>query len=109
MLGPCNVELQAFPHDLPLGCRVAALDEMVMRSDEHLKSEQVAAIDEGSTMEVLAYGSEPRRLQAHLSRHGFTVTDIITKKTCVTYDLCNIYNYMIQNKTYETLLLLLEN
>ena len=74
--GACNVELQAgLGHDFPLGCRVAALDEMVMRSEEHLKSEQVAAIDEGSIMDILAYGREPRRLQAALNS---LLSDILT-------------------------------
>ncbi|CAK9089603.1 unnamed protein product [Durusdinium trenchii] len=62
--GHSTSRLNEFVHDFPIGCQVSALDEMVMRAEEQLKSEQVAVVEEGSLMDVLAHGSEPstRRL-----------------------------------------------
>ncbi|CAE7225485.1 nhaA [Symbiodinium sp. CCMP2592] len=48
----------------PPGCRVAVLDEMVMRAEESLKSQQLAVLEEGTLLDVVGSGSEPgtRRL-----------------------------------------------
>eukprot|EP00435_Cladocopium_sp_Y103_P068854 s965_g32.t1 len=56
----------------PVGCCVSALDEMVMRAEEVLKSAQVAVIEEGSLLDVLAHGSEPgtRRLYVRQPESG---------------------------------------
>ncbi|CAE7243881.1 unnamed protein product, partial [Symbiodinium sp. KB8] len=43
----------------PPGCRVAVLDEMVMRAEESLKSEQLAVLEEGTLLDVVGSGSEP--------------------------------------------------
>eukprot|EP00930_Biecheleria_cincta_P028930 TRINITY_DN20133_c0_g1_i2.p1 TRINITY_DN20133_c0_g1~~TRINITY_DN20133_c0_g1_i2.p1 ORF type:complete len:1123 (-),score=191.55 TRINITY_DN20133_c0_g1_i2:15-3383(-) len=51
--------------DFPVGCSVSALDEMVLRSEESLKSSQVAILEGGQELLVLGHGSEEasRRLQ----------------------------------------------
>ncbi|CAL1140892.1 unnamed protein product [Cladocopium goreaui] len=56
----------------PVGCCVTALDEMVMRAEEVLKSAQVAVIEEGSLLDVLAHGGEPgtRRLYVRQPESG---------------------------------------
>eukprot|EP00439_Symbiodinium_sp_Y106_P068204 s46_g11.t1 len=56
----------------PPGCRVAVLDEMVMRAEESLKSEQLAVLEEGTLLDVVGSGSEPgtRRLYVRHQQSG---------------------------------------
>ncbi|CAJ1372561.1 unnamed protein product, partial [Effrenium voratum] len=58
--------------EFPIGCNISVLDEMVMRAEEHLKSEQVTVLEEGSLLSVLAHGGEPntRRLYVRHAESG---------------------------------------